>query len=204
MPVSALGTRPPPFDRPVDVEAHLAALPNGATAKGLFLKDPVRRVEKVHPEADVFREAGVPQRRLLPFFDYPYDELIRLLDAAAKILWPDVPRGEALRRLGRGAYEALLSAQVGRVLFGALGSDFARVAAIGARGWKVSVSFGEVRYEELGPRHGAYRFREFPALLETYQVGVVEGAMSVCGVQGEVWTKLEGLGDGVLEFWWDR
>ncbi|HJL17133.1 MAG TPA: DUF2378 family protein [Sandaracinaceae bacterium LLY-WYZ-13_1] len=200
---SAFGTHPPPFDQPVDLDAHLAALPLGASAKGLYLRDPVRRAEAARPGVDLFALADVPKRRLLPFFDYPYGELMRLLVAATGVIWPSLPQGEGMRRLGRGAYEALLSQQVGRVIFAAFGNDFSRVAAVGARGWQVSVSFGSVRYVDLGPGHGAYRFREFPAFLETYQVGVVEGAMSICGVEGEVRTKLENIGEGVLEFWWE-
>lgn len=200
---TAFDTHPPPFDRPIDLDAHLDALPPGASAKGLFLRDPVKRAERARPDVDVFERADVPRRRILPFFDYPYGELLRLLDTSAELCWPELSRGEAMRRLGHGAYQALLGQQIGRVLFGALGNDFTRVAAIGARGWQVSVSFGEVRYEELGPGHGAYHFRDFPALLETYQAGVVEGAMKVCGVEGEVWSRLEGLGDGTLELWWE-
>ncbi len=181
----------------------MRALPEGANAKGLFLRDPLKRVAVAEPGLDLFAKAGVPRRRLLPFFDYPYAELMRLLFAASEVLYPREPRGEGLRQLGRGAYEALLDAQVGKVLFAAFGSDFARVASVGARGWKVSVSFGSVRFERLGEGHAAYHFRAFPAFLETYQVGVVEGAMRVCGVRGEVWTKLSGLGEGTLELFWD-
>lgn len=200
---SQLGTHPPPFDRPIDLEEHVAALPPEASAKGLFLADPVRRAREADPNTSLFARAGVPERRLLPFFDYPYAELMRLLVAAARTCWPSLPVGEGLRRLGRGAYEALVSRQIGRVLFATLGSDFGRVAAIGARGWKISVSFGEVRFEDLGPGHAAYHFRDFPAFLETYQVGVIEGAMRRCGVEGEVWTKASSLGDATLELWWE-
>lgn len=200
---SAFGARPPPFAAPIDLDEHVRALPEGASAKGLFLRDPLKRVEKKQPGLDLFERAGVPRRRLLPFFDYPYADLMRLLYAASEVLYPREPRGEGLRQLGRGAYEALLDQQVGKVLFAAFGSDFARVASVGARGWQVSVSFGEVRFERLGDGHAAYHFRELPAFLETYQVGVVEGAMRVCGVRGEVWTKLVSLGEGTLELFWE-
>ncbi len=199
---TAYETSPPSFAAPIDVDKHIRALPPGATAKGLFFRDPLRRVQERQPGLDIFAKAGVPTRRVLPFFDYPYDELMRLLVAAAGVLHPSVPLGEGLRRLGRGAYEALIQAQVGKVLFAALGNDFSRVAAVGARGWKVSVSFGQVRFEALGDGHAAYHFSSFPAFLGTYQVGVVEGAMRICGVQGEVWTRLDGLGKGTLELFW--
>ncbi|MBZ0231207.1 MAG: DUF2378 family protein [Deltaproteobacteria bacterium] len=197
-----LGTHAPRFDREIHIDAHVAALPAGATAKGLFLRDPLQRVATAAPGTDLFQLAKVPKRRILPFFDYPYDELMRLLHAAAGVLWPKLPRGEGLRRLGHGAYEALIGHQVGRVIFMVVGNDFSRVAQVGRRGWQVSVSFGKVDYQELGPGHGAYFFKDFPAFLETYQVGVLEGAMRVFRVNGAVSVKLDGLGDGVIEMKW--
>lgn len=200
--LSSLGTHPPRFDRYIDIEEHVAALPRGATAKGLFLRDPLIRVQTASPDLDLFKIADVPRRRILPFFDYPYDELMRLLHAAAGVLWPGLARGEGLRRLGQGAYEALISHQVGRIIFMVVGNDFTRLAQVGRRGWQVSVSFGKVRYEELGPGHGAYHFEQFPAFLETYQVGVVEGAMRVVGVNGRIHVRVEGLSEGIMEMWW--
>jgi hypothetical protein len=64
------------------------------------------------------------------------------------------------------------------------------------------VSFGQVRFEEFDEGHGAYHFTGLPAFLETYQVGVIEGAMQACGVSGEVLARLDTLGDGTLEFFW--
>ena len=197
------GTRPPRFDRPIDLEAHIAKLPPGATAKGMFLRDPIQYAQATRPGADVLARAGISRHRILPFFDYPYPELMRVLVAAAETCWPGEPVGEGLRRLGRRAYGALTSAQIGRVIFAAFGNDFSRVAAVGPRGWKVGLNFGHVRYEALGEGHGVFHVREMPAFLETYQVGVVEGAMQFCSVAGEVWVRLDGFGDGAIEMWWD-
>lgn len=169
----------------------------------MFLLDALRNVESRAPRFDLFAEAGVKRHRILPFLDYPYAELMRLLVAAAEVLYPTLAAGEGLRRLGRSAYEALLRAQIGKVLFAVVGKDFTRVASLGARGWRVSVNFGKVRFESLGKGHAAYHFSGFPAFIDTYQVGVVEGAMNACGVDGEVWVKLVGPGDGTLELFWN-
>jgi uncharacterized protein (TIGR02265 family) len=200
---SEIGSRPPRFSLPIDLEGHVAALPEGATVKGMFLRDLIALAEEKAPGADVFALAGVPKKRILPFFDYPYEWLLRLLVATSKIAFPDVPTGEGVRRLGHRAYEALVSEQLGRVLFAVLGNDFARVVGAGVKGWRLSVSFGKVDLESLGEGHALYRFRDFPAFLETYQVGVIEGAMHVAGVRGEVWCKLESMSDGVLELFWE-
>jgi uncharacterized protein (TIGR02265 family) len=199
----AFEAKKPDFARPIDLEEHVAALPNGATATGIFLRDPVQRVRDARPDLDLFVRARVPRRRILPFFDYPYAELMRLLVTAADVLWPTLPTGEGVRRLGRGAYEALISAQIGKVLFAAFGSDFARVVSAGARGYQVSVNFGRVEHVSIADGHAAFRYTHFPAFLETYQVGVVEGAMRVCGVEGEVLARIDDLETGTLEIFWD-
>ncbi len=200
---SAFGARPPRFDYGIDVDAHVATLPFDAKCRGMFLLDPIERARAARPNVDIFELAGIKKRRVIAFFDYPYEDLMRVLVASATTLWPRESVGEGLRRLGRFAYDTLLGARVGKVLFAALGNDFARVAAMGARGWEVSVNFGKVEYIEVGEKHVAYRFTGFPAFLETYQVGIIEGAMLATGVQGEVLIKLESLGNGVLELFWD-
>ncbi len=196
-------TEPPRFDRPIDLEEHVAALPPGGTVKGMFMRDPISVAAEGDPGADLFARAGLASRRVLPFFDYPYADHMRLLAAASAVRWPDLPLGEGLRRIGQRGYDTLLGHNIGRVIFAAMGRDFGRVVSVGAKGWKVGVSFGEVVYEPLGQRHGAYHMRNLPCFLETYQVGVVEGAMRTCGVVGEVWTRIDSLGEGVLEYWWE-
>lgn len=196
-------TSPPDFAAPIDLEQHVAALPPGGTVKGMFVRDPIALAAEADPSVDLFERAGVERRRVLPFFDYAYADHMRLMAAACALRWPDEPLGEGLRRIGHRGYETLLGQNIGRVIFAAFGNDFGRVVSVGARGWKVGVGFGKVTYELIGERHGAYHMRGLPCFLETYQVGVVEGAMRVCGVTGEVWTRLDSLGDGTLEFWWD-
>lgn len=196
------GASPPRFPDGIDVEESVRLLPPGATTKGMFLLDALRKVEDRAPRFDLFAAAGLEQHRILPFFDYPFSELMRLLVAAAEVLYPTLQVGDGVRRLGRSAYEAPLQARIGKLLFAVVGKDFARVASLGVRGWKISASFGKVRFESLGEGHAAYHFSDFPAFIDTYQVGVVEGAMSACRVDGEVWVKLDGPGDGTLEFFW--
>ncbi|MCB9594342.1 MAG: DUF2378 family protein [Sandaracinaceae bacterium] len=201
MPSSVYGTRPPRFERPIALEEHIAALPAGGTVKGMFVRDALAAAS-VAPSVDLFERAGLEPRRVLPFFDYPYADHMRLLAAACEVCWPREPLGEGLRRLGHRGYETLIGHSIGRVIFAAFGSDFGRVVSVGAKGWKVGVSFGTVEYESLGEGHGAYHMRDLPCFIETYQAGVVEGAMRTCGVDGEVWARVDSLSHGVLEFWW--
>jgi uncharacterized protein (TIGR02265 family) len=194
---------PPRFDQPVDVGGQIALLPPKATVKGLFLADAISRVRAVAPNHWLITSSTeIGGRRYVPFFDYPYRDYMRLLESAAEALYPKHPRGEGLRRLGRGAYDALLGSQVGRVLFGVLGADFDGVVRVGAKAYQISLSFGRFELEPMGERHMRFHFREFPALLETYQVGVFEGAMRACEVDGEVLVYLRDLANGTFDLRW--
>ncbi|AKF03798.1 DUF2378 family protein [Sandaracinus amylolyticus] len=192
----------PRFDRPIDVDEHVRALPHGASCKGLFFNDPIARLRRVDPRHPILASSEIAGRRYVPFFDYPYADFMRLIVATARAVYPSAPLGEGLRRLGGAGYQALLESQVGKVLFGVFGSSFSQVARVGARGWAVSVSFGRVELEDVGERHIRYHFRDLPAFLETYQVGAVEGAMRACGVEGEVRVDLRDLGDASFDVQW--
>jgi uncharacterized protein (TIGR02265 family) len=100
------------------------------------------------------------------------------------------------------AFRRFENSQVGKVLFGVLGTDTRRIMELGARGYKVSLNFGRVEVNGVGTNHLRYHFRNLPAYLETYQVGVVEGAMKASGVEGRVRVKLANLGNGSFDIRW--
>lgn len=192
----------PLFDRPVVLEDHVRALPSGATCKGLFFHDVLDRLRKTAPNHGLLAPDGLGSRRYLHFFDYSYGDYMRVLHATAATIFPGISVGEGLRRLGRSSYPALLNSQVGKVLFGVLGADTRRILELGARGYQVSLNFGRVEVDVLGTNHLRYQFRNLPAYLETYQVGVVEGAMKATGVEGRVRVKLANLGNGSFDIRW--
>jgi len=196
------GFHAPRFGEPVDLEAHVALLPATASCRGLFFLDSINRLEaraRTMPD-----RSGAPSRRYQAFGDYAYADYLRLQHKTAKTLFPNEPVGEGLRRLGQGAYDALLASHVGRIVFGVFGKNFGLIAKMGAKGWGVSLNFGTVGLEELGTRHVRYRFRDMPAFLETLQVGVVEGAMRACGVRGEVLVRMNGLASADFDVRWSE
>jgi uncharacterized protein (TIGR02265 family) len=193
---------PPRVSAPIDLERHLRELPPDATCRGLFFADPIERLGRAQPGHPILRSGEIGGRRYLPFRSYPYADYMRLMHDAARALHPREPVGEGLRRVGRGAYTALLSNQIGRVMFGVFGRSFDQIVRMGARGYGVSVSFGSVRVEERGERHIRYHFEDFPAFIETVQVGIVEGAMDLCEVEGEVRVKMRGLAHGTFDVRW--
>jgi uncharacterized protein (TIGR02265 family) len=193
---------PPRFNAPIDLAEHLSQLPNGAACRGLFFHDPIDRLRRAAPDHPYLRSGEIGARRYVPFNYYPYPDYMRLVHEAARVVHPRVPIGEGLRRMGQGAYDALLANQVGKVIFGVFGRSFSHVVRMGERGWSVSLSFGRVRTEEVSDRVMRYHFEDIPAFLETLQVGVVEGAMAMCSVEGEVRVNMKSLGHGSFEIRW--
>ncbi len=193
----------PRFEKSVPIEDQIRLLPKNAACKGLYFNDPIQRLRQADPAHPLLAEGAIGSRRIVPFFDYPYADFMRLFAEAARASYPATPLGGPVRRLGRSGYEALLQNQVGKVLFGVFGRDFEQIVKMGARGWAVSVNFGEVRVESVGANHVRYHFQAMPGYLETYQVGIVEGAMNVCGVEGEVEVELRDLANATFDIhWW--
>jgi uncharacterized protein (TIGR02265 family) len=194
--------RVPDMSGEVDLDAHLGLLSAEHKCKGLYHKDVIERVARAAPDVDLFALAGVEPRKYRAFFDYPYAQLLRLNHAGVKVLWPEHPRAEGLRRLGWHAYDALTETQIGRVIFGVLGRDFGRIVSVGAKGWAVSLNFSTVEFVRLGDGRAAYFFEGLPGFISSFQVGVVEGAMKATGVDGSIRVNIPQLDRGVVEFRW--
>ncbi len=193
------GLRSPDFAAPVDLDAHLALLPADATCKGIFLIDLIRLGTRAMPAPQLFHLAGFPERRYVVFRDYPMSENLRLTVAVALAVYPDLPLGEALRRIGHGAFHTVSTSLVGKTLFGVLGRDLEPLLLTAPRAYRLFLHCGDVTVEKAGPARFLFRARGFPGFVETYQVGVVEGVLRHCGVQGRVRVAVEALDRVTME-----
>jgi uncharacterized protein (TIGR02265 family) len=186
-------------DVDVDVDASIAMLPKDAAVKGIYFNDVMRRANTAIAPNELFAAASVTQRRYLPFLDYPYPDWMRIAVVATRALSPNVTLAAGLRELGRHAYDAFLGTQVGRVLFGVLNLDASAILRAGPRAYRVVVNFGEISVDVVNDRCFRYRFREFPAFLETYQVGVLEGVLTQCHVSGRVLIAMRDTANADIE-----
>jgi uncharacterized protein (TIGR02265 family) len=193
--------RPPHF-QDLDLDAHLARLDPAATARGLVLSDLIDRVRRAKPSVELATLAGVAPRRYLPFLSYPYADLLRMIATAAAVLHPEVKPGEGARRIGWTTYDTLLGTKAGRMAFSFFAGDVEGVLMNAARGYSISLGFGRVASERVGERHVVIRFRDLPGMLETYQVGVVEGAIRHCGEQPRVEIELVDLANADVHARW--
>jgi serine/threonine-protein kinase len=191
--------RPPRFGAAIDLDEHLRRVPSGATVKGMFFLELQRVSEKGGVWPAVVRAAGIPERRYYTFRDYPMVDNLRLTAAAAGHLHPRVPQGEGIRRLGQTALDVVLGSQFGRAVFGAFDRDIEPLFLRGPKAFRLLLGMGDVTAEKIGAR--AYRFhaRNFPAFLETYQVGVIEGVLRHCGKTGTILVAMEDLANAMIE-----
>lgn len=189
--------QPPRTDAPIDVEAQVAALPDGARIRGLYPSDFARRI----------REAGGPvpaiaRRRYRSFLQYPYADCLRLMVAAARACHPTLPVGEGARRLGWAAFDLFHSTRVGRALYDLAFIGPAELLLLSPRGYDALLSFGHVRAQQLGATRVRLEYRDMPALLETYQVGVVEGALMSLGREPRVLVAMDGIANALFDVRW--
>lgn len=187
---------------PPPLEATIAALPEKATCLGLYFNDVIDAVVRNRSDADVLAAAELPKKRYFPFFSYPYADVVRVIGAAAKLLHPRIPHGEAIRRLGHTVYERLFKTRVGQVVFGALDNDVRRILLAGPRGYDLSLNFGKLTAESPEERRVLYHFRDLPGLLETYQVGIIEGTLRHLNVAGRVQIDVFDVGNADVEITW--
>ena len=191
--------RDPHFDAVVDVEAHLGLLPADATCKGMFFIDLVKLGSRAGTPAELFKAAQVSDRRHVPFRDYPASEHMRLMVTVARAVYPKLPLGEALRRIGQTTFDTVLVTHIGRSFFGILGADVEKIFLASPKAMKLLVNFGRFTCEKSGGHTFVFRARDYPVFLESYQVGVIEGALRHCRATGRIRIAVDDISNGLAE-----
>ncbi len=171
----------PSFAAPIDVVAQKKLVPRGATTKGMQLQAIVDECAR--------RGAPLEGRRYVAFRDYSGEELIDLLVLAAERGWPKLPRREGLRRLGRVAYPTLRESLIGRVIFATFGTDIVNVWKLVSKGYAVSASTGSATAIEIGDHEVILRFEGIYSFVDAWHVGIMEGAVTVYGLEPTVLVK---------------
>jgi uncharacterized protein (TIGR02265 family) len=143
--------------------------------------------------SEVERTLDKPPRlgRYVPFMDYPSRDHVRLVHAAARKSYPQLPSREAHRRLGRLALEDFRTSRVGSVFLAMLGG--ARQALVQfPTGWKLSVrNTAGVTAEET--REGVVlRFVNGAVIEPEYLLGTIEAVVRHFGAQPRIKVTIEG------------
>lgn len=172
----------PDMSRPLDVAAVIAACPQEARAKGMFIAEVIEQVTRhgVTPPTT---------RRYHVFTDYPLRDFVEVAPACAALIYPDVPLREALRRLGRSAYPTVANTRIGRVAFGMFKDNVRGLLRLSTKGYGLSLSVGRAEAIEVSDDYAVVRLTDIYNYIDSYHVGVHEGILSACRVDGEVRIK---------------
>ncbi len=180
---------------PIELEAHLAALPPSATVKGMFLSNIAELAEN--------RAGKRPGRkRYVAFSNYPMREMVELLPAAAELAYPGLPVREGMRRLGRQAYPTFSSSTLGRVVMSVAGNDPRSALHLAPKAYRLIGNAGTAKVVDRSDREAVLQLRGVWAWPESYNVGVHEGALDALGVDGEVLVRVLSLCDADLLVRW--
>jgi uncharacterized protein (TIGR02265 family) len=175
--------------------ALLAQVPVNARTKGMFFNFATDACRTLSGRA-------VEAKRYTPFKDYPSSEFLRVAERCARDAMPDLPASEAFYRMGFGIYEAFANTLVGTTLFAMTGHRFARVIEMADKAYRISQEPGSAKVVVHGPGHATAHIRDQWHLVDSFQVGIWEGAMSRCNVTGNVTVKLLSPCDADFDMVW--
>lgn len=162
-----------------EFESRIDATPEHATVKGMYIQSFLRTLER----------KGLPHpnnQRYIVFKDYPLREYMRLLLDACPLLYPDHSIREALKRQGRLVYPTLVSSTVGKVIFAMAGSDWNAALPLASRGWEISLKPGSAKLLERTETSAILALRDVYNFADSFQVGIMEGAMELFLIDGTV------------------
>ncbi len=196
----------PDWDSGFDFGQARAALPEGSTCTGMYIERVLQEADGLGVREDVCRAASLSHPRYTMFRSYPYAEFVSVLEhVTPRMKGQDgqvLPVRRALFELGLTFYPMLAATLAGRVVFGVLGRDTARVLSVGPKGWQMSINFGQVEAHKDSERRYIYRFRNMPAFLDTVTLGVFEGAIRMTGQRGSYRIARRDIGDMDIEITW--
>ena len=161
------------------LEKWISEVPTGATVKGMYLSSMLASLDR----GGYSRPTN---QKFVPFKDYPMTLFMQMTLDAVALAWPDLPPREGLRSLGQSAYPTLAESMVGRVIFSVAGRNWEAALPLTERAYSVSVSPGKAKLVSLSESEATLEMRDIWNYADSYQVGVMEGAMVAYGVEGTV------------------
>lgn len=169
--------------------------PAANTVKGMY----VAGIVEALAQRDI---APREQRRYQAFKDYSLRDYMRLCLDAAVTLYPSRSPKEGLRSLGQLAIPTFAQSISGAVVMGTVGRSWELALRCVSRGYQISLKPGEAIVAELSSERALVQLRKVWNFGDSYQVGVVEGLMDWCGLNGEVTANVISACDTDLRLQW--
>lgn len=184
----------PDWSQPIDFAERLAAIPNTSMVRGMFLQLLVDAIGPTHM-------AKRPMRRYSAFKNYLLREYVELLAFAVEHMRKKAP-ADCVRRLGWRVYPAYAKTITGTAIFAVAGYDFRRIIELCPTAYHVGLEPAEVRVRNIQPQYALVELRNMYNIPDFHQVGVWEGAMQTCGVEGHIKTEVIDFGSVNFELRW--
>jgi uncharacterized protein (TIGR02265 family) len=175
----------PVLDQPLLVEDYIQRVPAYATIKGMFLSN----LYEIASSSDQGFELDA--RNIFSFRDYPLVEQVRLVPRIAAALYPDVSLRSAMLQLGRRVCPTFAGSLIGKLIFSAVGGDVAMLMRAGATAYSISSNVGQLEILECGLRSVRLGMREMFNYVDSYQLGILEGALMMLGCKPSLLLKLD-------------
>jgi uncharacterized protein (TIGR02265 family) len=192
----------PKLTHDVDVDRYLRACPPSATTQGTYfryLRDSIEAAFGANPRL----VEGLETTEWVAFRKYPMRDFMLLSINAARIAYAGEALSEGLRRLGWLAFQSFSATMAGRVVLFAFGERLENVIWALPKAYAVSVPGAVIETEELGPRRYRITMKNLYNFVDTYHLGVLEGAVLAMGFQPAINVTVgEKLCDAVFEGGW--
>ena len=163
---------------------QIAHTPAACETNGMYA---LNLLELLRINGVVVPGARPPQR----FRRYPLREYMELQLLAVVSIYPDKTVAEGLRCLGRFVIPTFARSLAGSVMMSMASCTWEGALGGLTRGYSLSLHPGEARVAEFRRDHARVELRGIYHFGDTYQVGVIEGLMKWCDIDGRaVATKL--------------
>jgi uncharacterized protein (TIGR02265 family) len=170
------GFEEPMFAHDVDLERYLGACPAAATTRGTFFQHVHDHVCQSLPSDPERLYAGVERRAWQPFGSYPLSDFMKFAHNAARLLYPNRPTSDGLRRIGQLSFPSFAGTTVGRVVLFALGEGMDDLVKVAPTAYRLTLPLSVVSVRQVAERRYRYEMRSVHSFVDTYHYGVLEGA----------------------------
>jgi uncharacterized protein (TIGR02265 family) len=162
---------------------------------GVFFKTALHEADI----AGVRRQAG--RDSYSPLIPYPTSELISVLFECSQLAFPGVPPREALRRLGQRVFTNLRATSAGTFLFAVAGRKATAALGLVNRAYRL-FSTNCTAVPRQYPADGTWviELRNVWSFVDSYHVGIFEGALAGYGEHPEIRVRTLALADADLVF----
>ncbi|MFK8004012.1 MAG: DUF2378 family protein [Polyangiales bacterium] len=182
----------PTFVGDLDVEERVAGAPSGGKVKGMFFS-------AIADEASAACGSRVGRARYVPFQGYPLSEWIAFLPEAARAAYPSRHPKEGMRRFGHNAFSVFNQSMAGRVILSMAAKNIHASMSLTSRVFQAIGSHGELTSPINEPGRAIVAVRDSWDYIDSWYVGIFEGAIRAFGAKGEVRVRVHDRSNADLE-----